>query len=500
MTTTPAPLASTTEFINREHLLFINNQWRKSESGKSFSTFNPATDETISQVAEATVNDVNAAVTAAREAFDNPTSEWRMLRPRDRQNLMLKLADLMERDAQQIAEIESLNNGKSAMIAQAVDVRIGIDVIRYMAGWATKISGKTVDVSLPYMPPETHFHGFTRREAVGVVAAIVTWNFPFLLCCWKLGPALAAGCTVVLKPADETPLTAIKIAELMEEAGFPPGVLNLITGGAAETGAALSSHPGVNKITFTGSTNVGSIIGKAAMDNMARLTLELGGKSPTIVLPDADVNQAIAGAAEAIFFNHGQVCSAGSRLYVHESIYDKVVTGIAGAAKGMKLGHGMDPTTEMGPLISAKQQRMVQGYIDQGRELGGEILSGGSSFGPGHFVEPTVIADVEQNFPLVQEEIFGPVLVAIPFKDTEEAIQLANDNAYGLGASIWSNDLSAVHRLIPRIRSGSVWVNCHSALDPELPFGGYKMSGFGREMGEEALLSYTEHKSVLIKL
>lgn len=500
MANTFTPLAATTSFLQREHKLFINNEWRAAERGSTFAAYNPATEEEIAQVAEATTQDVDLAIAAAREAFDNPQSAWRMMRPRDRQNLMLKLADLMERDAQILAELECLDNGKSAAVAQAVDIRIGIDVIRYMAGWATKISGKSVDVSLPYMPVETQFHGFTRREPVGVVAAIVTWNFPFLLACWKLAPALATGCTMVMKPADETPVTALKIAELIEEAGFPPGVFNLITGGAAETGAALSSHPGVNKITFTGSTQVGAIIGKAAMNNMARLTLELGGKSPTIVLPDADVNEAIAGAAEAIFFNHGQVCSAGSRLYVHQSIYDQVVDGIAAAAGQMTLGNAMDPSIDMGPLISAKQQRMVQGYIDQGVELGGEVLCGGSSFGPGHFVNPTVIADVDQNFPLVQEEIFGPVLVAIPFKDSEEAIELANDNIYGLGASIWSNDLSAVHKMIPRIRSGSVWVNCHSALDPELPFGGYKMSGFGREMGEEALHSYTEHKSVLIKL
>lgn len=500
MTKIPLPLAATTSFLQRKHQLFINNQWQAGEKNGTLAVFNPATEDTISHVAEATSNDVNDAVMAARSAFDNPQSEWQRMRPRDRQNLLLKLADLMERDAQILAELECLNNGKSAAVAQAVDVRIGIDVIRYMAGWATKINGKSVDVSLPYMPIETEFHGFTKREPVGVVAAIVTWNFPFLLACWKLAPALATGCTMVMKPADETPLSAVKMAELIEEAGFPKGVFNLITGGGAETGAALSSHPGINKVTFTGSTRVGTIIGKAALNNMARLTLELGGKSPTIVLPDADINQAIAGAAEAIFFNHGQVCSAGSRLYVHESIYDKVVAGIASAANSLTLGNAMNPEVDMGPLITAKQQHMVQSYIDQGRGLGGEILCGGESFGPGHFVRPTVIADVEQNFPLVQEEIFGPVLVAIPFKNNEEAIQLANDNIYGLGASIWSNDLASVHRMIPRIRSGSVWVNCHSALDPELPFGGFKMSGFGREMGEEALYSYTEHKSVLIKL
>src|SRR5699024_1334417 len=357
----PSPLASTTAFTQREHKLFINNQWLSAETEQSFTTHNPANEEALASIAEASPNDVNKAIAAAREAFDNPQSEWQRLRPRDRQNLLLKLADLMDRDAQILAELECLNNGKSAAIAQAVDIRVGIDVVRYMAGWATKISGKSVDVSLPYMPADTQFHGFTRREPVGVVAAIVTWNFPFLLACWKLAPALAAGCTMVMKPADETPLTALKIAELIEEAGFPPGVFNLITGGAAATGAALSSHPQGIKITFTGCTTVGKIIGKAAMDNMARLTLDVGGKSATIVLPDADVTQAIAGTAEAIFFNHGQVCSAGSRLYVHESIYDKVVAGVASAANSMTLGNAIDATADLGHLTRAKQQRMMPG-------------------------------------------------------------------------------------------------------------------------------------------
>lgn len=493
------PHEDTTAFVEREHELFINNAWVPAQTNEHFETFNPATGSTLCQLAKAGVEDVDKAVNAARKAFDDPASEWNQQRPRDRQNLLWRLADLMERDAHILAELECLNNGKSANVAKAMDVQVSIDTLRYMAGWATKLHGISMDASVPLMP-DSDFHGFTRREPVGVVGAVVTWNFPLLLACWKLAPALAAGCTIVMKPADETPMSVLKMAELIKEAGYPGGVFNVITGGAGETGAALSAHPGVNKVTFTGSTNVGKLIGKAAMDNMTRLTLELGGKSPTIVLEDADLDKAIAGAATAIFFNQGQVCSAGSRLYVHRKHFDSVVNGVANIANGMKLGNALDPSVDMGPLISEKQQRQVQNYIDQGRDTGAKILCGGESFGPGHFVKPTVIADVDQQCPLVQEEIFGPVLVAIPFDSNEEAIQLANDNAYGLGASIWSNDLAAVHRMIPRLRSGSVWVNCHSILDPALPFGGYKMSGFGREMGEEALLSYTEHKSVLIAL
>ena len=317
---------------------------------------------------------------------------------------------------------------------------------------------------------------------------------------WKLGPALATGCTVVLKPADETPLTALKLAELVLEAGYPEGVFNVVTGTGITAGGALTHNPLVDKLTFTGSTAVGKQIGKIAMDSMTRVTLELGGKSPTIVMADADLKTAAAGAASAIFFNQGQVCCAGSRLYVQRKHFDNVVADISDIANAMKLGNGLDPSVEMGPLISARQQERVYGYIEKGRESGATIACGGEQFGPGFFVKPTVIVDVDQKHSLVQEEIFGPVLVAIPFDDEADALRMANDSPYGLGASIWSNDLAAVHRMIPRIKSGSVWVNCHSALDPALPFGGYKMSGVGREMGYAAIEHYTELKSVLIKL
>jgi phenylacetaldehyde dehydrogenase len=454
-------LPQTRAFATRQLKMLIGGQWLDAVSGATMSFRNPATGEVLGEVPSAAAEDVDRAVQAARQAFDD--SPWSRMRPRERQNLLWKLADLMERDAQLLAELECLNNGKSAQVARAMDVQLAIDFLRYMAGWATKIEGSSVEVSMPLMPDE-QFHGFIRREAVGVVGAIVAWNFPLLLACWKLGPALATGCSVVLKPADET------------------------------------RHPGVDKLTFTGSTEVGKQIGKAAMDNMTRVTLELGGKSPTVVLADANLQEAAAGAANAIFFNQGQVCCAGSRLYVQRKHFDNVIADIAGIANGMKLGNGLDPSVDIGPLISAKQQDRVTGYIELGRRLGATVACGGESFGPGYFVKPTVIVDVDQRHRLVQEEIFGPVLVAMPFDDLDEAVRLANDNPYGLGASIWSNDLAAVHRLIPRIKSGSVWVNCHSALDPALPFGGYKMSGVGREMGAAAIEHYTELKSVLIRL
>ncbi|WP_448680349.1 aldehyde dehydrogenase family protein [Pseudomonas nicosulfuronedens] len=484
-------------FLQRAPKMLIGADWTSASDGALMDLRNPATGEVLCQVPAGAAADVDRAVRAARQAFDD--SAWSRTRPRERQNLLWKLADLMERDADLLAELECLNNGKSAAVARVMDVQLAIDFLRYMAGYATKIEGTTVDVSMPLMP-DGEFHGYIRREAVGVVGAIVAWNFPLLLACWKLGPALATGCSVVLKPADETPLSALKLAELVLEAGYPAGVFNVVTGAGITAGAALSHHPLVDKLTFTGSTPVGKEIGKAAMDNMTRVTLELGGKSPTIVMADADLATAAAGAAQAIFFNQGQVCCAGSRLYVQRKHFDNVIADIAGIANGMKLGNGLDPSIDMGPLISAKQQKRVFDYIKLGRDKGATIACGGEQFGPGYFVKPTVIVDVDQKNPLVQEEIFGPVLVAMPFDDIEDALRLANDSPYGLGASVWSNDLAAVHRMVPRIKSGSVWVNCHSALDPALPFGGFKMSGVGREMGAAAIEHYTELKSVLIRL
>ncbi|GAA0784081.1 aldehyde dehydrogenase family protein [Marinobacterium sediminicola] len=487
----------TQAFIKRNHALLIGDQRLGGSDGGTIDVINPATGDKLTQVARGTAADINKAVATARRTFED--SAWSRMTPVERERLLWRYADLIEANAQSLAEIECLDNGKSAAIAEAVDIQLAVNFLRYMAGWATKIDGSSVKPSVPFMPG-AQFHGYTTREPVGVVGAIVAWNFPLLLACWKLGPALATGCTVVLKPAEDTPLTALRLGELALEAGYPAGVLNVVPGLGHDAGAALSAHPDVDKLTFTGSTGVGKMIGKAAMDHMTRVTLELGGKSPTIVLDDADPREAAAGAANAIFFNQGQVCCAGSRLYVQRKLFDNLVADITDIASNIRLGNGLDPDTEMGPLVSAVQQQRVHGFIEKGLAEGARITTGGGTQGPGFFVQPTVIVDVDQRSTLVQEEIFGPVLVAMPFDDIEDAIRIANDSQYGLGASIWSNNLSAVHRMVPRIKSGSVWVNCHTALDPSLPFGGFKQSGLGREMGAACIEHYTEIKSVLMKV
>ena len=385
-------------------------------------------------------------------------------------------------------------------MARAVDVALVVDFLRYMAGWATKIEGSTMEVSVPLVR-DREFFGYTRREPVGVVGAIIPWNFPLLMVAWKAGPALASGCTMVLKPAEETPLSALRFAELVQQAGYPAGVFNVVTGHGHSAGAALAAHKGVDKVAFTGSTEIGKLVGKAALDNMTRVSLELGGKSPVIVLDDADPAVAAAGAAQAIFFNQGQVCCAGSRLYVHKSRFERVVEGLSGIAADMKLGAGIEPSTQIGPLVSAVQQQRVLGYIRSGFEEGARALAGGAAGeGEGYFVKPTVLVDTRDDMRVVREEIFGPVVVAMPYDDLDEVARRANDTPYGLGASIWSNDLSRVHRLVPKIKAGTVWVNCHNILDASMPFGGYKQSGIGREMGRAVLDLYTEGKSVIMAL
>ncbi|AQV94086.1 aldehyde dehydrogenase [Cupriavidus necator] len=490
---------TTAEFIGRRsHKMLIDGQWVAGSTGATLDVVNPASEEIIAKVPAGDAHDIDRAVKAAQRAFESVA--WSKMRPAERQRLLLKLADLVEANAQAIAEIESLDNGKSAQVARAVDVALTVDFFRYMAGYATKIEGSTVDVSVPFVP-NGEFVAYTRREPVGVVAAIVPWNFPLLVAAWKLGPALATGCTVVLKPAEQTPLSALFLGELILEAGYPAGVVNIVTGDGESAGAPLTRHPGVNKISFTGSTEVGKLIGKAAIDNMTRVTLELGGKSPVIVLDDCDPALAAAGAAQAIFFNHGQVCCAGSRLYVQRKMYDRVVADVADIAASMALGHGLDAATQMGPLVSREQMERVCHYIDLGRTQGAEVVTGGARAGErGFFVKPTVLAQVQQDARVAQEEIFGPVLVAMPYDDLDEVAARANDTPYGLGASIWSNNLSKVHRLIPKIKAGTVWVNCHSMLDPAVPFGGYKQSGFGREMGRAALDAYLETKSVFMSV
>jgi phenylacetaldehyde dehydrogenase len=487
----------TATFLARgTHPLLIDGQWVQAESGQTIDVINPANEEVIAKVASAGKAEVDKAVAAARRAFDQ--GPWGKMRGAERERLLMKLADLLEANAQSFAEVESLDNGKSAAMAQAVDVAVAVDTIRYMAGWASKIEGATTDISVPFAP-QAEFVTFTRREAVGVVAAIVAWNFPLLLAVWKLAPALAAGCTVVLKPAEQTPLTAIMLGELIAEAGFPPGVVNIIVGDGPSAGAPLVSHPGVDKVSFTGSTEVGKLIGKAAVENMTRFTLELGGKSPVIVLDDCDPAAAAAGAAQAIFFNHGQVCCAGSRLYVQKKMFDRVVADVADIAKSMSLGHGLDPASRMGPLVSREQMDRVCNYINIGMSQGANVVTGGGRAGEkGYYVQPTILTNVNADMRVVQEEIFGPVLTAMPYDDIEEVAAWANNTQFGLGASIWSNNLSKVHRLIPKIKAGTVWVNCHSMLNPAMPFGGYKQSGIGRDLGKASLDSYLETKSVYI--
>ncbi|HLY54068.1 MAG TPA: aldehyde dehydrogenase family protein, partial [Stellaceae bacterium] len=422
-------------------------------------------------------------------------------RPVERERLLLKLADLVEANLEEIAQLESLDNGKLVFFAKIVDVQGTVDYLRYMAGWATKIEGRTLDVSCGF--PGDEFQAYTLRQPVGVVGQITPWNFPLAMAAWKLAPALAAGCTCVIKPAEQTSLTTLRLGELILEAGYPAGVVNIVTGFGETAGAAITAHRGIDKIAFTGSTSVGKIIGKAAMDTVKRFSLELGGKSPVIVDRDVDLEQVIPGAANGIFFNSGQVCTAGSRLYVEDSIFDKVVGGIADIAKSIKLGAGYDPASgaQLGPVVSDEQLDRVLGYIEKGKEEGGEVVAGGGRSGEqGYFVKPTVFTGLGQNSTLVREEIFGPVLVAQPYKSIDDLAAVANDTDYGLAASVWTNNLSFAHKLAKRIKAGTVWVNTHNIVDPNLPFGGMKQSGIGRENGAAAIDLYTETKTVLIKL
>ena len=484
---------SVEEFIGAPRQLFINGQWAEAVSGKTFETPDPATGETLARVAEGEAEDINRAVKAARRAFDE--GPWSRMTTSERGRIIWRIGDLILEHLDELAQLESLDNGKPFAVARAADVPLAADLFHYMAGWATKIEGNTLSLSVPYMPG-ANFHSYTLREPVGVVGQIIPWNFPLLMAAWKLGPALATGNCVVLKPAEQTPLTALRLAGLMAEAGLPEGVVNVVTGFGETAGAALAAHDDVDKVAFTGSTGVGKLIVAAATGNLKKVSLELGGKSPNIVFNDADP-AAIEGAANAIFFNHGQCCVAGSRLYVQQDRFDEVVDGVAEIAKSIKLGPGLEPGTQMGPMVSGEQLRTVTGYIDSGKAEGATALSGGGRFGDrGFFVEPTVLTDTRPDMKVVREEIFGPVVVAAPFSDLDEVAAVANDTPYGLGAGIWTKDISKAHALAKKIKAGSVWINCYNVFDAALPFGGYKQSGWGREMGHEVLEAYTEVKAV----
>lgn len=477
--------------------MFIGGDWRDAADGRTFAVYNPATGEEIAQVPQATAEDVDAAVAAARAALVAPA--WAGLTPYARERIMSRLADLIEAHADELAHLETLNQGKLLPWSHAIEVGGSAQWLRYMAGWATKVEGSSFEVSIPF-PPGTKYRTSTQRVPVGVVGAIVPWNFPLAMAMWKIAPALATGCTVVLKPAEETPLTALRLAELALEAGLPPGVLNVVTGDGETAGAALVRHPGVDKISFTGSTEVGRLIGAQCGRDIRRVALELGGKSPVIVLDDVDVETAVAGAAGAIFFNHGQVCTAGSRLYVAKKLYDKVVDGLAQVADGTVLGSGFDAQAQMGPMVSARHRDRVMTLMATGAAEGGEVVAGGrAGDGPGYFVRPTVVANTANKpLTLVREEVFGPVLVAMPYDDMDSVLQQANDSAYGLGASVWTNDLRRAQRAIDALQAGTVWVNTHNMVDPAMPFGGFKSSGVGREHGRSAIEAYTELKSVCI--
>ncbi|MBV9387854.1 MAG: aldehyde dehydrogenase family protein [Chroococcidiopsidaceae cyanobacterium CP_BM_ER_R8_30] len=488
----------TSKFLSQPFKLLIGGKWVESASGQTFPVFNPATGHTIAHVASGDSEDINRAVKAARSAFDS--GPWSKLTVSERGRLIWKLADLLETHLEELAELESLDNGKPISVARVADVPLAVDLLRYMAGWATKIEGNTIPLSVPYTP-DTQYFAYTVREPVGVVGQIIPWNFPLLMAAWKLGPALATGCTVVLKPAEQTPLSSLRLGELLCEAGFPDGVVNIVTGYGETAGAPLAAHPDVDKVAFTGSTEVGKLIVKAAAGNLKKVTLELGGKSPNIVFKDADLETAIAGAANSIFFNHGQCCAAGSRLYVEQAIFDQVVEGVAQKAKNIKVGPGLNPDTEMGPLVSDEQLDRVCGYLQSGFSEGAKAAVGGQRIeSQGYFVEPTVLVNTKQTMKVVQEEIFGPVVTAMPFQQVDELIPFANDSVYGLAAGIWTNNLSKAHSLASKLRAGTVWINCYNVFDAALPFGGYKQSGWGREMGHDALELYTEVKAVCIQL
>jgi aldehyde dehydrogenase (NAD+) len=480
----------------RQYDLYIDGAWVQSLSGRTFTTPNPATGAPFAEVAEGDAGDIDRAVRAARKAYEGV---WNKTSARDRGRMLYKLAQLIERDADRLAQLETADNGKPIRESRYIDLPQVIETFEYFAGWATKIEGETIPIAGPMF-------NYTLREPVGVCGQIIPWNFPLLMCAWKLAPALAAGNTCVLKPAEQTPVTAMELARLIEEAGFPAGVVNIVTGFGETAGAALASHQGVDKLAFTGSTEVGKLIAKTAAGNLTKVSLELGGKAPNIVFADADLDQAVDGALMGIFFNQGQVCCAGSRLFVDEAVYDRFLDRFLTRSQMLKVGDPLHVDTEMGPQVSKEQLNRIQEYVSVGQKEGATVLTGGASprlskpWADGYFFQPTILTKVDNHMRVAQEEIFGPVTAVMPFKDEEDLIRRANDTIYGLSAGIWTRNLSRAHRLAKAMRAGTVWINTYNMIHPAIPFGGYKQSGYGRELGKHALDLYTQIKSVWVDL
>ena len=474
--------------------LLIDGQW--TDGAKKFDTINPATGEVLTQVVEASPEAIDRAVLAARRAFEDRSGAWRKMSASERGRLIWRLADLVEKHIDELAELETIDNGKPIFESRYVDMPMVIDVLRYYAGWATKIHGETVNTF------ETAFT-YTLREPVGVVGLIIPWNFPLLLASWKLGPALACGNTIVLKPAEQTPLTTLRFGELAIEAGVPAGVLNIVTGGP-ETGKAIVRHPGIDKIAFTGSTAVGKEIMRSSADTLKRVTLELGGKSPNIVFADSDIDGAVKGAINGIFYGKGEVCNAGSRLFVEKKVQDEFLEKLVARAKKLQPADPLDPKTRLGAIVSQEQMQTVLSYVETGKREGAKLIAGGKRVsvdgGKGFFLEPTIFGDVTNDMKIAQEEIFGPVLATLSFDDIDQVIDLANRNQYGLAAAVWTRDIKKAHSVSRQLKAGTVWINTYGLMDAALPFGGYKSSGFGRELGMHAIEHYTELKTVWLNL